>query len=111
MSVIGVGQYVALCGAVIQSLGPGVGKAVHEPFGEAPVYAELQAVVERIRFVVGGPDHSVAFVWPQLIDVHTGIRLQSAGDRLVDIALALAAQSAAADIRDLDRRIETDLPL
>src|ERR1051326_2153118 len=115
MSIIGVGDDVALVGAVVHALAEGVRYTKHDVLCEAAIPCHLQRVVTGTGDVVRLTNGVVALEWAQSIQVdgrvHSASRSHNVRSWLVDVRLTLLVQTAAADIRDTEHGFQPDLPL
>src|SRR5687767_6525741 len=109
--VVGVRDDVALGRSVVLELRERVPQRVAEAFGKTAGHAELERVEQRVRIVVGGANRVVAFKRSQKVRVDARIGLQGPRQELVDVALPLRMQAAAADVGRLDRGVEPNLAL
>src|SRR5262245_51394675 len=118
--VEGVRDDVALVRAAVRHLRERVCPAEADALREAARDVDLQSVIERIRIVAGDADGAEALVWAQRVHVETAalwvardqraLTVRAGSHRqLVNVAFALAEQTAPADVADFDCRVPGDL--
>ena len=89
---------VRLSLAVVLRLAERVCEAEVEPFRVAAVDTQLEAVVLRVAGILRQADDAVALVGAERVGIDAGVRLDRACRQLVDVALALQVEAAAADV-------------
>ena len=109
--VVRVRQHVGQRRRIVHRARERVADAGMQAVGHTPLHADLQAMILRPAGVFGDADRAVAKIRSQRIGVHTRVGLDGSRLQLVDVALPLIVQSAAADVSDFDRRVPGQLAL
>src|SRR6266446_4734131 len=105
--VVGIGNDVALVGAVVHALRERIGRAELKAVVKAPVPSHLQRGVHRIGNIIGFANGAETLVGPNSIDVDTLVSgiVNNGECWLVNVRFALQVHAAASDISNAEERL------